>query len=107
MLSFLTQDGNCEAYTVINSSTSGIPGKKRRNYAGGKPCTIDPSLSLILLRLTLIKYDRYFLEKVKSHNVGCCLNYFKNKKFRKIPFLSLDITIDDSDGRSIADTEAT
>ena len=36
MQCFLAQDGSCEAYTVTNSSTSGIPGKKRRNYAGGK-----------------------------------------------------------------------
>lgn len=32
----VTQDGNYEVYTVTSSSTSGIPGKKRRNYAEGE-----------------------------------------------------------------------
>lgn len=55
MWCFLVQDGSCEAYTATSSSTSGIRGKKQRNYAGGELYTrYQFSLSLVLLSEDLI-----------------------------------------------------
>lgn len=92
MRCFLAQDGNCEVYTVINSSTSGIPGKKRRNYAGGKHALsifpfhqfyylrfdfnrIQLVLDRPLLSILLVPFDR----KKYTHN-QLSLSETKDKK---------------------------